>query len=156
MQANSSLASEKEVWALVRAWNTQYNPTWNRKAIISSWNEFLSFVIKGTWGLPGGHLEFGESFETCATRETLEETGLKIQDVQFLNATNSIMKTENKHYITIFMGGVCEKGVDPQVSWCWLFVLLRFYGNLLFSYILLHILVCLSTAAEQDRRLTYR
>ncbi|KUM55797.1 hypothetical protein ACN42_g11438, partial [Penicillium freii] len=69
----------------------------------------------GTWGLPGGHLEFGESFETCATRETLEETGLKIKDVRFLNATNSIMKAENKHYITIFMGGVCEEGVDPEV-----------------------------------------
>ncbi|KAJ9491533.1 hypothetical protein VN97_g1728 [Penicillium thymicola] len=75
----------------------------------------LYSVIKGTWGLPGGHLEFGESFETCAARETLEETGLKIEDVRFLNATNSIMKAENKHYITIFMGGVCEEGIDPQV-----------------------------------------
>ncbi|KAJ5044170.1 hypothetical protein NUH16_000968 [Penicillium rubens] len=75
------------------------------------------FVIgkrKGSLGA-GGHLEFGESFETCATRETLEETGLKIQDVRFLNATNSIMKAENKHYITIFMGGVCDEGVDPRV-----------------------------------------
>ncbi|CAI7619993.1 unnamed protein product [Penicillium glandicola] len=69
----------------------------------------------GTWGLPGGHLEFGESFETCAVRETLEETGLNIQDVRYLTTTNSIMKAENKHYITIFMGSVCEGSVDPQV-----------------------------------------
>jgi 8-oxo-dGTP diphosphatase len=89
--------------------------TCNEQANISYWNQSLPFVIKGTWGLPGGHLEFGESFETCAARETLEETGLRIQDVRFLNATNSIMKAENKHYITIFMGGVCD-GVDPQVS----------------------------------------
>lgn len=73
-------------------------------------------MIKGTWGLPGGHLDFGESFETCAVRETLEETGLKIQDVRFLTATNSILKAENKHYITIFMGAVCEDGAEPQVG----------------------------------------
>ncbi|KAJ5189709.1 NUDIX hydrolase [Penicillium cf. griseofulvum] len=91
----------------------------------------------GTWGLPGGHLEFGESFETCATRETLEETGLKIKDVRFLNATNSIMTAENKHYITIFMSGVCEGNVDPQIlepekceGWEWIsWDELRAYGE---------------------------
>ncbi|CAI7613020.1 uncharacterized protein N7487_001201 [Penicillium crustosum] len=91
----------------------------------------------GTWGLPGGHLEFGESFETCAARETLEETGLKIEDMRFLTATNSIMKAENKHYITIFIGGVCEEGVDPQViepekcdGWEWIsWDELRVYGE---------------------------
>ena len=94
---------------------SQHSHICNRQAIIRNYEQSLPFVIKGTWGLPGGHLEFGESFETCATRETLEETGLKMKDVRFLNATNSIMKAENKHYITIFMGGVCEEGVDPEV-----------------------------------------
>ena len=85
-------------------------------AIDLNYNQSLPFVITGTWGLAGGHLEFGESFETCAARETFEETGLKIRDVRFLTATNSILKAENKHYITIFIGAVCEEGAEPQVS----------------------------------------
>lgn len=71
----------------------------------------------GTWGLPGGHLEFGESFETCAAREVLEETGITLNDVRFLTAVNNIMPAEGKHYVTIFMGGnVSEEGAEPRVS----------------------------------------
>ncbi|KAJ5549827.1 hypothetical protein N7461_004525 [Penicillium sp. DV-2018c] len=69
----------------------------------------------GTWGLPGGHLELNESFETCAIRETLEETGLQISDVRCLTVTNSIMKAEKKHYVTVFMGGVCVEGGDGEL-----------------------------------------
>lgn len=57
----------------------------------------------GDWCFPGGHLEFNESWEDCAIRETLEETGLKIKNLRFGTATNDIFKKENKHYITIYM-----------------------------------------------------
>jgi 8-oxo-dGTP diphosphatase len=61
-----------------------------------------------TWALPGGHLEFGESFEECAIRETLEETDLDIEDVSFLTTTNDLMPSAKRdgsmlHYATIFM-----------------------------------------------------
>lgn len=56
-----------------------------------------------TWAPPGGHLEFGESWEECAERETLEETGLQIKVVGLGTVTNDIFAANNKHYITIVM-----------------------------------------------------
>ena len=56
-----------------------------------------------TWGLPGGHLEFGESWQACAARETMEETGMEIANVRFLAATNDIFANDGKHYITIWV-----------------------------------------------------
>lgn len=70
----------------------------------------------GTWALPGGHLEHGESFEACAQREVLEETGLHASDIHFLTATNSILE-EGAHYVTIFMGCMAsELDAQPRVS----------------------------------------
>ncbi|MCX4750505.1 NUDIX domain-containing protein [Kitasatospora sp. NBC_01287] len=33
----------------------------------------------GMWALPGGRMELGESLEQCGIRETLEETGIRIE-----------------------------------------------------------------------------
>jgi len=76
--------------------------------ILNSNNEFVFGKRKGshgqgTWALPGGHLELHESFEDCAKREVLEETGLEITNVQFLTATNSPRIDGTKHYVTIFV-----------------------------------------------------
>jgi len=56
---------------------------------------------KDTWGLTGGHLEFGESFEDCARRETYEEAGIQIKNVRLATVTNDII--HDKHYITLFL-----------------------------------------------------
>ncbi|XP_077244033.1 nudix hydrolase 1 [Tasmannia lanceolata] len=70
-------------------------------------------VGNGTFALPGGHLEFGESFEECAAREVKEETGLDIEKVEYLTVNNHVFKDENKpsHYVVIFMRSV---PADPQ------------------------------------------
>lgn len=56
-----------------------------------------------TWAPPGGHLEFGETPEQCAMRETLEETGLVISDCEKGIWTNDYFEEENKHYVTLYV-----------------------------------------------------
>lgn len=64
----------------------------------------------GSWSTPGGHLEFGESLEECAIRETKEETGVSITDVKFRAVTNDVFEESGKHYITIWMQGKYSSG----------------------------------------------
>lgn len=80
---------------------------------------------QGTWGFPGGHLEFGETFEECARRETLEEAGITIKNIRFVYTTNDVMAAENKHYITIYMRADYDSGevqnLEPEKleKWEW-------------------------------------
>lgn len=41
------------------------------------------------WALPGGGVKHNESYKQVAVRETLEEVGLKIDNLQYLGKTNS-------------------------------------------------------------------
>ncbi|KAJ0419149.1 7,8-dihydro-8-oxoguanine triphosphatase NUDT15 [Aspergillus carlsbadensis] len=71
----------------------------------------------GAWGLPGGHIDYGETFEACARRELVEETGLEIEQIRFLTATNDRMTTEGKHYVTIFLAArLCDDDAEPEVG----------------------------------------
>ena len=79
----------------------------------------------GAWCFPGGHLEFNETWEECAIRETMEEAGIKIKNIRFLTATNDFFIKDNKHYITIFMVSDYESGEvrimepDKCEEWGW-------------------------------------
>jgi len=80
---------------------------------------------EGSWTMPGGKLEFGETFEDGAVREVLEETGIKIRktDLSFISVSNDIV--EDAHFVTI--GFLCTRSkgdasvLEPNeiTEWGW-------------------------------------
>lgn len=69
------------------------------------------------WSTPGGLLEYGESPASAAARETLEETGVTVRNVEFVAVTNDVIEDVGRHYITIWMRGEAEEPTivaDPE------------------------------------------
>lgn len=69
----------------------------------------------GTWSVPGGWMELGESFEDAAVREVTEETGMNITNVHYFALTNNIMLDEGVHSITIWMKADWDSG-EPVIT----------------------------------------
>jgi 8-oxo-dGTP diphosphatase len=59
----------------------------------------------GYWSIPGGHLDLGERVEEAAERETLEETGFKVEVTKLAGIINKIMYDKDGkveyHYVLI-------------------------------------------------------
>lgn len=84
----------------------------------------LSSHGAGTWQIPGGHLEFGHTFEDTARREAEEETGLTDLEVQGLICVIND-RVYGKHFVTIGMLAHWRSGepyaAEPEKSrnWQW-------------------------------------
>jgi 8-oxo-dGTP diphosphatase len=66
----------------------------------------------GTWTMPGGKSDFGETFETGAKREVVEETGIRLGQVDVICINQDIV--EGAHFVTI--GLICEEfSGEPKV-----------------------------------------
>lgn len=71
---------------------------------------------RNTWTVPGGHLEFKETFDECAAREVLEETGVKIKNIKLLSTVNNVFKDEEHHSITIFVISDWDSGEPKTIE----------------------------------------
>lgn len=76
----------------------------------------------GKWAFPGGHQDHGESWETCAVREVLEETGMTVKfreydpgrNQKFLCVTDDFMPEDDRHYNTVYV--ICDwVSGEPQL-----------------------------------------
>ncbi len=57
-----------------------------------------------TWAPPGGKLDEGETVEACAVRETLEETGLNVNNPRkALVYTEDYFQEEGRQFITVYV-----------------------------------------------------
>ena len=57
----------------------------------------------GHHALPGGKLEWRETWAECAVREVLEETGIALTGPVTYAYTCEAVIDENNHWITVFM-----------------------------------------------------
>ena len=68
---------------------------------------------EGTWTMPGGKLEYGESFEEGAIRELKEETNMTAHEVKVICVENSV--APNAQFVTIGLLSTKFEG-EPQVT----------------------------------------
>jgi ADP-ribose pyrophosphatase YjhB (NUDIX family) len=83
--------------------------------------------LKGYWSLPGGLVETGETLEQAVARETLEETGLVVEPMEFFGIYQRIMRDAKGraeyHYLLCdytckAVGGELRAGDDvSRVEW---------------------------------------
>lgn len=68
-----------------------------RKVLLVSRKE----PIAGQWAIPGGFLEWGETFEDATVREAREETGLKIKLEEIVGAYSDPRRDVRGHLVGV-------------------------------------------------------
>lgn len=79
----------------------------------------------GTWSVPGGWLEFGETPEDAAVREAMEETGVEVEPIGHADFVSCPSYDGNFQIVTLFIycgwvsgrPHVTEPDKCPEVAW---------------------------------------
>jgi 8-oxo-dGTP diphosphatase len=82
---------------------------------------------KGSWALPGGHLEVNEKTVDCVVRELDEEVGIKPLDMKLLGVVNDVADVPGQtgHYVRFvyhivgYSGEITNKEPDKCEGWEW-------------------------------------
>ncbi len=78
---------------------------------------------EGTWTMPGGNIEYGETFEEAGIREAKEEADLDVTDLEVFCVQTD--KNEHAHYVSVGMIAHSFNGIpkvmEPGVilKWEW-------------------------------------
>lgn len=80
---------------------------------------------RGKWEIPGGSVEFGETFEQAIKREIKEEHGIDIEILELLGICDHIIPDEHQHWVSPTYICIIKKGkpkiMEPhkceQIGW---------------------------------------
>ena len=75
----------------------------------------------GKWSIPGGVVKLGEPLKDAVRREVLEETGLKVEPIEFVEVFERVIRDKESkieyHYVLIdffcrYISGEAKSGTD--------------------------------------------
>lgn len=81
---------------------------------------------RGTWGVPGGKVEWGETLEAALVREFQEEVGLELTQIRFALLQEAVLDSQffqPAHFIMInYYAFSASESITPNeeiVEWAW-------------------------------------
>ncbi len=90
-------------------------------AVVESYGKILVELrniepFRGSWCIPGGHIEFGEPVEDALVREVKEETGLSVTDMRFLDFFMEYFPDRDWHAVALVFVATVEGVKKAQES----------------------------------------